>query len=304
MAKQMKLTKADLERGEEIDVFTRAYFWVASHSTLILGIVAVVLLAYTAVHFMRIKEHRESVAASDKLFNAFQAYERALSKPWGSEDRAKEMEAARAKADEVLNEWKGERVSRNALFLKGNTYFFQGDRLNSANNTNTAIDLFRQYRDQAVRDGDVFEQAAAALALGYAYENLYILSADNMDQAKAAFEAALETYNTIIEQEQGTGFLRHEALNAKARLLEFQGQIDEAKQLYFQVLEERFEPVTLPQDPQEATPSLLLRHFLNEGRQFTAAGTARVRLIALGETPESINARLAGKGAQETAAKP
>jgi tetratricopeptide (TPR) repeat protein len=280
--KNIKITREELEKDEVLEFTDKALFWLRSNARILLGLLVAIFGVYAVAIAM--KNHREKTyqLASDKLFEAMQSFDAALEDyPWGSEERASAMQNVRNMCDEIVAEFKGSEAARNALYLKGNAYYFQGDAIGNPVNTRQAIVIFTEYAEAAARRGDRFEQAAALLALGYAHENLYLLlTRRSQDEARAALAEAQKYYDQLANLAD-TGFLRAEALNAKARLLAFQGNTAEAEKLYRQVLKERGHNLAQPA-PNAPPREQLMYRLRTAAAQFTPASTARIQLQRLG----------------------
>ncbi|CAN5484857.1 hypothetical protein BH09SUM1_BH09SUM1_23260 [soil metagenome] len=280
MAKQIKLSKAELEKDQALEFSETAYFWLRHHSSKIFAVLAIIFVVYAAVLVMRNRSNAVSVEASNKLYGAVQSYEKGLSAAWGSPERKDAMIEARKRADAVIQEYGDHSIARNALYLKGNAYYFQGDDLGSTVNTQEAIKIFSDYRDQAAKVGDDFEKAAALIALGYANENLWVLSTSPTEGANALV-AAITYYDQTIALGDKAGFLRYEAMNDKARILEVQGKPEDAAKLYREVVKARMDPAEadVPNSSDRNGLIALAKHYAG---LYTTGQTAYIRLQHLG----------------------
>jgi tetratricopeptide (TPR) repeat protein len=303
MAKQTVISRAELEgNNEELDFAEVALFWVRQHSSKILTVVSILFIVYAAVAVMRSRKEAHLGEGSNKLYSAYQDFDKGLDSPWASSERVTALESARAKADEILRDYKGQPLASTALLLKGNTYFFQGDQYGSAQNTQESIRYFTQFDEAAIKGGDVLEMAAAQLALGYAQENLALLTSDNPTASLAALNAALAHYEKVETTiGQKAGFLYYEALISKARLLATNRERDKAIDLYKKVYTERRHVVPEPEGAsQRARMLTTLQQYAN---QFTQGATARLQLQRLGVDVDALDKELDAKAAPAPEAK-
>lgn len=292
--RQIKISKDELQKDKVLEWTDSVVFWLRSNSTLILSVIAVGFFVFGAVEFTKNRREATLRDATDRLFEAIVKFDDAvLEHPWGSPGRAQAMEEVRAMADEVVADFGGTEAARNALYLKANSYYFQGDPIGAVANTDRAIELFQEYADVAGQRGDPFERAAALHALGYAHENRWLLTVDDPDTALASLNAALDFYDQI-RQIDGASFLRYEAMVAQARILAFLGREDDARELYREVLADRGRAVPeLTETSSER--EWLMTQVRQSASQFTSEGTARIQLQRLGMDPEEIDAIIAGQ---------
>jgi tetratricopeptide (TPR) repeat protein len=293
MAKQTVITREELNRTEDdLDFAEVALFWLKQNANKIITVLAIIFAVYAGFALLNQRREAKRAEASNMLFSAYQDFDRGLLSPWASAERVTAMESARRKAEEIIKKFPGESVTRNALFLKANTYYFQGDLFGSAINTQQAIAVFQQYNDEAARSNDPMERAAAQLALGYAQENLSILMGQDEQQSRAALVAALNHYKTVEDQVgSAAGFLLYEAKNARARILATVGQRDEAIALYKEVLRSRHTEVPLPDETASQRARILYSLQMLAG-QFTTGATARIQLQRLGVDLEALDKEL------------
>ncbi len=286
--KKIKFTKEDLQRDEVLELSERAIIWFRLHGNKLLTAVAVVFLAWAAVIFYNQRQEATLRSASNMFYEAAQQYEATLQEhEWATPERTEGMREVVDKAQAVIDEYGNTPVARNALFLKGNAYYFAGDEIGSVGNTQEAVRVFTEYEELAAQEGDAFERAAALLALGYAHENMYLLLVRNPEEAVQALVAAMDYYRQIEDLGDETGFLRYEAMNARARLLAFQDQIEQAEELYREVVRARYrpQPELTPETP-DAQRTLQDLQFL--AGQFTTGNTARMQLQRMGIDVEAI----------------
>ncbi|MBI1291174.1 hypothetical protein GC173_08000 [bacterium] len=304
MAKQTVISRAELEgkNENELDYAEVAMFWIKQNASKILTVVAI---AFAAIAFFKVMHDRKEGRlgeASNKLYSAYQDFDKGLEFPWASAERVTALESARTKADEILTAYKGEPLASTALLLKGNTYFFQGDQYGSAQNTQEAIRYFTQFDEAAIKGGDPMEMAAAQLALGYAQENLALLTSDNPTNSLAALNAALAHYEKV-EKTIGkkAGFLYYEALISKARLLATNRERDKAIELYKTVYTDRRHVV--PESESASQRARMLVSLQQYANQFTQGATARLQLQRLGVDVEALDKELDAKTAPAAEAK-
>lgn len=286
MAKtDIKITKQDLERDEVLEFTDHLIFFLRSHGQKIVIAVALFFIAWSIVILMNNRKEGTLRAASDQLFVALTTYERALSDTeFGSEERVAAMAGVAELADKVRSQFPDTEVSRTALFLKGNAFYFSGDKVNDPANTTRAIGTFEEYRNLVAQDGDQFEKAAAILSLAKAQENLYVLSLGDM----APLNKAMEQYEEVIAMPDAR-FLRYEAMVGKARVLEAQGKRAEAEEIYKTVVSEKYE-LTVPADSSESQGRQLLHNIRNAANNLTTAAEAHRALVRMGMDPEDVDA--------------
>ncbi len=286
--KKIKFTKEELQRDEVLELSERALIWLRMHGNKLLTGVTVIFLAWAAVIFYNQRQEATLRSASDMLYSAIQQYENTLQQhEWATPGRTEGMREVVDLTQEIIDQYGNTPVARNALFLMGNAYYFAGDEIGSVGNTQEAVRVFNEYEEWAARDGDAFEQAAALLALGYAHENMYLLLTASPEEATQALVAAMDYYNRLENLGQEAGFLRYEAMNARARLLAFQGQTERAEELYREVVRARYRPRTeLGPDAPDVHRTLQELRFL--AGQFTTGNTARMQLQRLGVDVEEI----------------
>lgn len=284
--KNIKISKEELEQDEVLEFADHAIFWFREHLNQILTVLCVGFLIYAVVVFLNQRSDSKMREASNLFYAAVQKYEANIAgTQWATEERETGMRQVIVQADEIIEKYGETPLARNALFLKGNAYYFMGDAIGSTQNTDEAIRVFEQYAQEAEAKKDGFERAAALLALGYAHENLFLLTmSGNREAAEQSLVAAVNYYDQIISIKKA-GFLRYEALNAKGRLLEYLGREEDAKEVYRQVAKEHYKPVSPLSD--EATQREQVMHELrNLANQFTTGRTAIIQLQRMGEDVE------------------
>lgn len=298
MAKQGRISRKELKEDQTLETFESVYFWISHNRNMLIAVFVVVVAAALGAGILLQRGEFRAAESSNKLFQAFQKYERAFAEHgWASPGRAEAMQEVRTLADEIVAEFPGTPAARNALFLKGNAYYFQGDAIGQTANTERAIEVFTQYLGQAQ---DPFERASALLSLGYAHENLYILQAsDNIEIARAALGGALEYYDQLIAME-GAGFLRYEGMLAKARLYAFQGETDEAIEILTTVVRERGN-FPEPPGPEADDFEFMLYQVMEIANTFSTANTARIQLQRLGVDTEQLLEDIRAEQAAEEA---
>ena len=289
MAKRSeKINKKDLEHDEVLEFTDHALFWLKEHANQILTVITLVFVGYAIFVFFHSRKEAELRVASNDFYSAVQDFDRNLGQnQWATAERTSGMRQVVEKADAILQEYGDTEIARNALFLKGNAYYFAGDPLGQTENTEEAISVFEEYLQQARQMGDGFEQGAALLALGYAHENLFILTmSQNEEAARQSLTAAADYYDQIQELPD-TGFLQYEALNAKARLLKYLGRREEARELYEQVVRESYDQIEQPgpDAPRREQIMALVRTYAN---QFTTGRTALLELQRMGVDTEEL----------------
>jgi len=297
MAKQTKISREELlqapAEGELFEAGDRFMVWVQRYSTHLLVVLAIVLAIFAGIGI--VKSRREAIfrQASDKLFTAYNLYEKALNDhPWASAERVKAMEDVTLRADEVIKEYPESAAARNALFLKGNALFFSGDDPGSTSRTSQAIMAFNDYERLAVASKSDFERAAALLALGYAYENMIFLSGESDTLANQNYQAAMENYERIITDVKGAGFIANEARNAQARLHAAQNRREQAIALYTQVYSQSGAADQPETDPTAGQRDQLMNYIKTLALQFTTGNTARVQLQRLGVDVDALDKEL------------
>lgn len=278
MAK-IKISKEELQHDEIMETSEKTIRWIKENLTAILVGIAVFVVAYSAVTFYKANRHSSLIAANDALAAVMDKYETAIFEhPWASPERSTQLATVAAEAEAVQKDFAGTPIARQALFLQANAYYQAGDEIGAAltsgeaENTQRAIELFTRYASEAKTP---FDRAKGNLSLGYANENAFFLT--NKD---VSYQNAVAAYDSVIEEGEA-GFLRYEAMLAKGRLLEFQGQTAKARELYERIMKERFEPLPALEDIQNPSRRSLLQ-LRGQLNTFSVAGTARLRLQALG----------------------
>lgn len=298
MAKRtIKITRADLEQGPDIELADKAFLWLKKHGQKLVTGAILVCAAIAVVGVMKQRKEATLAAANDALYAATQKYEDALqAKQWGTDERAASMREVVADAEKVQKDFAGTPLNHTALFLKGNAYYFSGDKVGTSANTEQAIKVFTEYVQVARQEGSAFEIASGLLALGYAQENLAQLQSNNQKAAIDAYTAAVKAYDEVIATKDA-GFLRAEAMNAKARLILLNNNDRKgAEDLYRKVLEERF--YNLPEPPADAQMGDRVVYQIRQAaNQFTTENTARIGLERLGVDVEALDKELAAKSA-------
>jgi tetratricopeptide (TPR) repeat protein len=281
MAKQAKITRKELEQDQTLETFEHVFFWISHNRNKVLGLLVAIAVVFLVIGFVRQRHESRVAEASDKFFHAQQVYEKALLESgYATAERRTSMAEVRKIADEIMSGFANTPVAKNALFLKGNAFYFEGDDLNQATNTNAAIDIFQRYLNQAEDD---FERAAALLALGYAHENLAILNIGNETAAQQALQAAQNYYDQIIAM-NNLGFLRNEARIAKARILAAGGDAEAketAKELLTTVLREELNNPPEPAADASQADRLIYNVKMMMG-QFSTGNSARIQLRRMG----------------------
>ncbi len=292
--KDIKISREELETDETIEFIDHVIFFLKTHGNKILTVICIGFLIYAGFVFIHQQKESKLRNASDELYSAMLTYDKALGESWGSEERKNELTKVIDQADAVISKYEGTEVAEYALFLKGNAYYFMGDQLGETANTDQAIEIFLQYDEDVKGKEDKFDHASALVSLGYAKENLSMLTeASNSDVSDQALKDAVAYYNEVIAM-NGSGFLKYEAMNALARLSKKTGDIDQAKELYTLVLKENYSE---PEEPEEgASRREQTRYELRlMSNQFTSGNSARSGLLRLGMTPEEIDAIIKGE---------
>jgi tetratricopeptide (TPR) repeat protein len=280
--KNIKISKEELETDEVLEFADHLLIFLRLHGNKILTVICVVFLVYASVIFFRNRQENVLRSASDKLYALTLDYEKAMADhEWGTPGRQDAMKDVISQADTIIKEFGSTAVARNALLMKANAYFYAGDGIGSVSNTQEAIKYFTEYAERAQKEGDEFERAGALLALGYAQENLSILTSQSNPQgSQQSLVAAMDFYDQITKL-TGAGFLKYEAMNAKARILSDRGNKDDAKALYMQVVKENYKPTPdLPEDASQRDREVNSIKQMNEF--FTTGSSARQALSRLG----------------------
>ena len=289
MAKRSpKISKEELEQDEVLDFADHALFWLREHVNHILTVIALLFVGYAVFIFFHQRQESQLAEASNAFYTAQSQFDRTLAEhEWATEERTQAMREVVAQADNIISQYGDTRLARNALFLKGNAYYFAGDGLGSTANTEEAIRIFEEYEQLAREQGDGFEQAAALLALGYAHENLFVLTmSQDRQAAEQSLVAAANYYDEVVESPEA-GFLRYEAMNAKGRLLQYLGREDEAKEIFKQVAQEAYKPLPPPPGQEASQRDQIMYQLKNLANQFTTGRTALIHLQRMGvETEE------------------
>lgn len=287
----LKISKSDLKDDKVLEWTDAAMFWIRSNSTMILSVIVGIFLVFGIMEFTKNRREATLRNATDMLFEAITLFDNTLIEhPWGSSDRSQGMNQVRGKADDVIDRFGGTEAARNALFLKANAYYFEGDTIGNPTNTDRAIELFQVYADEVQARGDRFERAAALHALAFANENRWLLTFDDDAAAAASIQSALEFYGQVRDISEA-GFLRYEAMLGEARIRAFLGEEDQAREIYKTVLTERFEPLPeLEENPTQR--DMMMWQLRSTARQFTTDNTARIQLRRLGVDVEALEEEL------------
>ncbi|MCC5877389.1 MAG: hypothetical protein JJU11_14310 [Candidatus Sumerlaeia bacterium] len=282
-----KISKEDLKDDKVLEWTDAAMFWIRSNSTLILSVVVGIFLIFGITELTKNRREATLRQATDKLFEAITLFDNTLIEhPWGTPERGQGMSQVRDKADVVIAEFGGSASARNALFLKANAFYFEGDTIGNPTNTDRAIELFQLYSDEVRARGDRFELAAALHALAFANENRWLLTFGDDAAAGAAIQAALDYYSQVRDINEA-GFLRYEAMLGEARIRAFLGEEDRAREIYKTVLTERFDPLPeLEENPTQR--DMMMWQLRSTARQFTTDNTARIQLRRLGVDVEAL----------------
>lgn len=289
----LKISKEDLKDDKVLEWTDAALFWIRSNSTLILSVIVTIFLVFGVVEFTKNRREATLRSATDMLFEAITLFDQTMMEhPWGSPQRSEGMNNVRRKAEDVIAQYQGTEVARNALFLRANAFYFEGDSIGNPTNTDRAIELFQEYADEVQRRGDRFERAAALHALGFANENRWLLTMDDDATAMASIQAALNFYEQVKDIQEA-GFLRYEAMLGEARIRAFLGDEDRAREIYKAVLTERYDP--LPElDENPTQREIMMWQLRNTASQFTTGNTALIQLRRLGVDVEELE-KLAGR---------
>ncbi len=275
------ITKEELEHDQVLETTDKVIHWLKENRNLVLGTIVGALAIYSAVVLYQGHRMRVLMEGNNLLAEAEETYSQAMAEhEWASQDRIDAMQNVSDIADQIIAEYDGTAVARQALMLKGNAWFNAGDPIAEsaeagARNTQRAIETFEQFIAESTPSS--FDEAAGNLALAYANENSFFLnraSRDRIDDALRLYEA--------VEKNPNAGFLADEAKLARARILDFNEQTEAASELYREVLANRYEPIK-----PLATDANRNAQFLQNARewkeQFTLAGTARANLLRLGQ---------------------
>lgn len=273
-----------VEETPILDHIEMATIWLKDNFNKVAYLAAFVGIVWIGYIVWGQQKEKNILAANDLLFDAETALATAIgTAPWGSADRAVKAQEAIATADKTIAEFAGTEVARRALLLKGDAYFNMGDDASSggAPNTLKAIEVYEEFLRGATTDED---KATANLALGYAYENKFFLLKDG-----TAFEPSISHYEKV-RGNPAAGFLKYEAMNAIARMYEFQGKTQEATQLYLEVYKARYRPEPSMEDLAGNQNKFMVSQLRNLAQAFTVGHTARTALLKLGVDVEAMEA--------------
>jgi tetratricopeptide (TPR) repeat protein len=297
--KQRVITRQELNQAETLSTADLALVWLQRNSSVILTLITVALLGFAGFRFYEARMDAVHGEKTDVLYTAYREFDGGLQHQWGSPERVAAMGAARKAAEELRAKAGDSPIGREALFLIANTFYFEGDTFAQPTNTQEAIKRLQEFDTLARANGDPMEIATAMLALGYANENMWLLTSNNEEVSRNHLVSALDIY-TRMEKEIGdkAGFLLYEALNAKARILTVFGQREEAIQLYKRVYKERRYVLSEPES--QSRRQMLLYQLQQLAGQFTAAASARIALVQMGVDVEALDKELdAAKKAAE-----
>lgn len=278
MAK-IRISKEELEHDEVLESADVFLHWLRDNLKTILMVIATVLAAYLVIGMMHASRQGKLVEANDMLAEAMDKYESAMAEyEWATPQRQDAMQEVVNLTQQIVEDYSGTAIARQALLLQGNAYYNAGDDLAEsleagAPNTNNAINAFTRF----VAEADTpFEQAKGNLALGYAYENAFFLT-----NQESYLSDAINTFQDVINDTEAPEFLRGEALLGVARNLAFQGNTAQAEEMYRNLLRARYEP--LEPLPANASPAERLIHDIKERSTVVSlAGSARLELQRLG----------------------
>lgn len=278
---QIKITKEELKHDEVLETTDKVLRWIKAHLNTILGVVALLFAVYAVATYMHNSQRNSLVRANDLLADAQARYNMGvIMTDWSTPERIEAMNEVVRLTNQILDEFAGSPVARQALFLQGTAYFSAGDDViqalqGGAPNTDNAVSTFTRYISEAQTP---LERAKGNLALASAYENMLFLT-----QQSSYYQDAVLRYRMIHEDAQAPGFVRAEAMLAEARLEAFQGRTQRAEELYRRVIEMRADEPEQLEEGEELRPErafvLQLREVLD---QFSHAGTARTELQRLG----------------------
>lgn len=274
-----------VEETPILDHLEMATIWLKDNFNKVAYLAAIVGVVWIGYIVWGQQKEKNILAANDLLFDAETALATAIgTAPWGSADRAAKAQEAIAAADKTIAEFSGTEVARRALLLKGDAYFNMGDDASSgaAPNTLKAIEIYEEFLRTATTEED---KATANLALGYAYENKFFLLKDG-----SAFEPSIANYEKV-RSNPAAGFLKYEAMNAIARMYEFQGKTQEATQLYLEVYKARYRPEPSMEDLGGNQNKFMVSQLRNLAQAFTVGHTARTALLKLGVDVEAMEAK-------------
>ncbi len=283
---KIKISKEELETNEVLELSDQIVAWIYANYRLLVYGLAGFFAIFAVILFFQQRTEARLASGNDLLYEATMKFEEGLGQHgWATVERRDAMIEVIRLSNRVIDEFSGDRpLVQSALFLKANAYFFAGDLAGDSSNTDEAIRFFEDYLSQVNRNREPMNYAAALLALGYANENRFFLT--NVD---SYFNSAMQNFDRLIAMsDQEAGFLRYEAMNGKARNLAFQGNVDEAKSLYLEVVRNR--RGIDPFDYDNASDREALVASLKElAGQFTTAQTARTQLVRLGMDPDEID---------------
>lgn len=280
------LQQAPEDEPDLLEKIEESMFWLRQHAAKILSVILVATIAWIVWLVIQQRNEARLVAANDSYTAALDTYQKAMAAGnWATAERTAKMREAVQQADEVARTWPDTVVARNALLLKGNAYFFAGDALGTATNTNEAIKAFEEYLKVATGDE---ERAAGYLALGYAYENRVFLTND-----PSGIQPAVDAFSEVRKIGSARiGFLYYEATLALARINVFAGREEEAKTLLMEVYNARY---TAPPDPTllEGQNEQILAFVRGQAQAFTVGNNARTQLQKLGVDVDALEAEAA-----------
>lgn len=274
----------DLIGVEESKPGEELLIWLQRNAAIVGGVLALILTAFIVFSYF---DHQKQAA----LGEASNTYDEMIKKlmearsstTWASEERKTALDDVIKKSDELIAQFPGTPVAREALFLKGTAYFQLGDNVAEAlagggANNQKAIEVLTEY--QSAVPANTLEHAKASLALAYALENKFFLDSDSQSATDAL------QYYAEAEESDKLGFIKADAMMGRARMFTATNKPEEATTIYREIMESRFTPVVL-EDVMEAGKVDETKSLVNAMRQrflaqISIAGQARLELSRLG----------------------
>ncbi len=276
---QIKITKEELEHDEVLEASNRAILWLKAHGTTLLIVLALIFGIYLLANLRENKSQQTLLEANNVMADVQKKFDEArVSTDWATLDRQEKMLEVVALADQVIAQYPDSPVARQALYIKGKAYYTIGDTAEAsladgAKNTQQAIDIFKKY--VAESEPGSFDEAMGNIALAYAYENAW-----QLQQIDSMMNDTLNTFDRVIESPD-SGFLRYEAMVAKARILAYQDRPEDAIQIYRDVLDARYKPLEAA-DENSSQTRMYIDYIKRRDFEYTIVGTARNELTRLG----------------------
>ncbi len=225
MAGQGHLSRKELQEDEVHDAGVQLLQWIQVNRTRVTTFILIVLVAILGIKVTTNISRQRTVDAGYLLSEARRMYLTAQITE-DSAKRAELLDGVLNQCQELEAEFGNGAAGTEAILLRGNVALLQGDNAE-------AISYFEKYRDAST---SAIAKAHAWQSIAIAHENAFFADQEN----KTHLESAIAAYQKAVgSDDSAISYIGAEAKMQLARLAAWQGDLQEAKTLYSDVVQNR-----------------------------------------------------------------